>query len=866
MRLILLLGALFVFSNQIFGQQIINGHISDGTSGIQNVNITVSNPITKSIIAFTFTNAKGDYAIKYNSEVDSLILSVRIMSYESKILTIKNQNQEINLTLEPKVTVLKEVSVARDPITKLGDTLSYNVDAFKNKNDRVLADILRKLPGIEIENSGRILYQGEAINKYYIEGLDLLGGKYNLANDNLNIEAVRSVEVLENHQPIRILDSLSVSDKAAINIRLKAKIAKTGIANLGMGYDPLLHFVNYTPMFFSRGLQAIATVQANNVGISLEKQIKSLTDSEDNSPTEWLRIQQINSPPFSENRFIDNTSKLGSINVLKQVKKELELKLNFEILKENVKQVGYTNTRFFTSRDSLISLDEQIINATESQYAKLNLSLKKNTKADYFSNVFEMKYAENQAVGNIMKSGINISQKVNIPSLTFKNHYYKFLKINKKLYALQSTIGKENSHQSLAVNPSLYVLNKTSTGASQYVQNNSWYARNAISGNFKLNEKQTLETQFGYNFSRETLNSNLFFEEATSNLPGFQNKLIWQKHIPYFKVKSQVNLKAVKLTFQLPVQYNFIKAFDRDLNKSETVNKPSFEPRIDFLYNLNNNWELRSSVYRNVRIGESTSLYFGNIMQTYRNIQKIDAPISLNTSLGSLLKLSYNNTLKDLFGYLAFNQTYATNNLQFVNKISPDGVLTKSAILNPNQSSSKFLNFRISKFFRNVKTNLSLQESLNQINSIQFVNDAGNDVKLKSATTRVDINSAFSKNLGLVYGLNWSVFRNFVAETANEQVSQISQNLKLNISLPKNVYLGIQNEYYVNQTSASKNYFLDVLLRKTITKHKIDLDATFSNIFNTVLNISYQNNSLSYVESAFALRPRQVLFRVRFSY
>ena len=94
MRLILLLGALFVFSNQIFGQQIINGHISDGTSGIQNVNITVSNPITKSIIAFTFTNAKGDYAIKYNSEVDSLILSLRIMSYESKILTIKNQNQK----------------------------------------------------------------------------------------------------------------------------------------------------------------------------------------------------------------------------------------------------------------------------------------------------------------------------------------------------------------------------------------------------------------------------------------------------------------------------------------------------------------------------------------------------------------------------------------------------------------------------------------------------------------------------------------------------------------------------------------------------------------------------------------------------
>jgi hypothetical protein len=47
---------------------------------------------------------------------------------------------------------------------------------------------------------GKILYQGKAINKYYIEGLDLLEGKYNLANDNLPYQEVSQVQILENHQ------------------------------------------------------------------------------------------------------------------------------------------------------------------------------------------------------------------------------------------------------------------------------------------------------------------------------------------------------------------------------------------------------------------------------------------------------------------------------------------------------------------------------------------------------------------------------------------------------------------------------------------------------------------------------------------
>jgi hypothetical protein len=65
------------------------------------------------------------------------------------------------------------------------------VNSFSKEQDRSIGDVLKRMPGIEVPD-GKILYQGKAINKYYIEGLDLLEGKYNLANDNLPYQEVSS--------------------------------------------------------------------------------------------------------------------------------------------------------------------------------------------------------------------------------------------------------------------------------------------------------------------------------------------------------------------------------------------------------------------------------------------------------------------------------------------------------------------------------------------------------------------------------------------------------------------------------------------------------------------------------------------------
>ena len=77
--------------------------------------------------------------------------------------------------------------------------------SFVDVTDKSIGDVLKKLPGIQVLSTGQILYQNKAISKFYIEGLDMLRGKYGIATHNIDVSKVATVQVLENHQPIKAL-------------------------------------------------------------------------------------------------------------------------------------------------------------------------------------------------------------------------------------------------------------------------------------------------------------------------------------------------------------------------------------------------------------------------------------------------------------------------------------------------------------------------------------------------------------------------------------------------------------------------------------------------------------------------------------
>ena len=217
-----------MFGLKGFSQNKITGTVKDTAGNIlAGAVVTIKSEHSNAILSYGTADIDGHFSVAISTDALNLVISVLHLGYKTFDKKITNTSQNISITLEESIEALKEVVVTSYNIEKKGDTLSYSVSAFKDQKDRTIADVLKKMPGIEVLSNGQILYMGNAIEKYYIEGMDMLEGRYNLANDNISADDVSKVQILENHQPIKVLDSLVFSDINIIILVMTFHVAIT---------------------------------------------------------------------------------------------------------------------------------------------------------------------------------------------------------------------------------------------------------------------------------------------------------------------------------------------------------------------------------------------------------------------------------------------------------------------------------------------------------------------------------------------------------------------------------------------------------------------------------------------------------------
>ena len=140
-----------------------------------------------------YAGASDEVGISYEKESERL----RVGDQSSGMrLSLKERTMKVDMVLTPKAVSLKEVTVKPDPLRQRGDTLSHNLASFLGKGDVTLEDGLKRLPGVDVSQNGGISYMGKPISQFNIEGMDLLGGKYNLATRNIPADYVTQVEIV----------------------------------------------------------------------------------------------------------------------------------------------------------------------------------------------------------------------------------------------------------------------------------------------------------------------------------------------------------------------------------------------------------------------------------------------------------------------------------------------------------------------------------------------------------------------------------------------------------------------------------------------------------------------------------------------
>ncbi len=220
----LLTALLLIVASYSFAQIKVEGIVKDSIgTPLDLANVIAINQETKALDSYGITNDKGRYKLnlKKNTSYKLQVSYIGMKSYE-EIITTKESDLSKSFNLLEDNT-LDEIELTYEmPVTIKGDTLIYNADSFKNGTERKLEDVLKKLPGVEINDDGQIEVEGKVVGKVMVEGKDFFDGDSKLATKNIPANAVDKIEVLRNHSDVGQLSGVQNNqDNIALNIKLK---------------------------------------------------------------------------------------------------------------------------------------------------------------------------------------------------------------------------------------------------------------------------------------------------------------------------------------------------------------------------------------------------------------------------------------------------------------------------------------------------------------------------------------------------------------------------------------------------------------------------------------------------------------------
>lgn len=317
----------------------LSGTVTDAAGQpLSGVIIKSIDATTKKMAGYAQSGNDGHWTI--TAKAGSL-LQFTAMGFKKQELTVKEGMKEQRVALEDNAVALKEIMVKAAPVRLSGDTIKYLLSTYSKPEDRTLADVLSRVPGFEVnKDNGQISYEGKSISNFYIEGMDLMGGKYGVAAKSLPQQDVAMVEVMKHHQPIRVLDDFTYSDDNAINIRMKKGAKEHWIATFDGGAGVKSHgglwcFESFA-MRLKPSWQTIITYKTNNTGKDILSESEALlTTGELGETLRPLIVLPAPSTSRLGQRSLFNRTHVVTFNTLLRLTDNSQMNL----------QVTYTNDR-----------------------------------------------------------------------------------------------------------------------------------------------------------------------------------------------------------------------------------------------------------------------------------------------------------------------------------------------------------------------------------------------------------------------------------------------------------------------------------------------------------------------------------------
>ena len=856
---------------KVQSQTVISGRLAD-TAGepIPNVSVLVHNIGSDLIVAYGFSDIDGNYEISFNLPADSLDIKTNSSFYEKITKRITNTSQTIDFVLKEEVYELKGVTVMARSIEKTGDTVEYFVDSFVGLEDKSIEDVLKKMPGIEVEGNGQILYQGLPIQKFYVEGMDLMDGQYATISKNLPHQSVASVEIYENHQPIQLLQDRIETDRASLNIKLSKDVTVTGSGEVGIGAYPLLWNANVTPMLFTNKMQMMASLQSNNIGKDLlnNNMISYYQDADEEAPDADEELSIISSPiPLIEkSRYLDNTSHLANFNILAPISKTTQMRVNLSYINDLQKQNSSQQNTYFLPNDT-ISYTETISNKIYDSYLKGDVAIDRNDKKAYVKDKIEFSKRWNKSYGYVLNNDENINQILNNQAMSVANDLRMLFPVGKHLLDFVSYNSYDNLPESLNVEPGVFEeifnVGKPYQKTSQHFDKERFFTNEALSGIFTFGNI-IVSSKLGISHYQNKVKTNLavFPHE---NLLGHISLINDVNHTytkPYFSSRLEYKLRRATFVLNFPLSLNHATTNNRE--EKQELTKVFLNPKLSFKYEFNNMFKINASGQYEQNIDNFENYYDNPVLSDYQSLFTKTAPMSVSDLTRANVRFTFNQPFYAINSSLSYTYQHRNSDIIYKYDIDENGASYLQMIESPNTSDYHVINLNVKKFISVIKTTIGLKANLLHNTRHNILNGSLVENKNISASIMPNMMVTIKHWAHFNYSFNFNNIQTFSEDVKKSDVNYLRHYCKLNIFPHRDHLITLNSEIY---SHLGKNYiYFDASYQYSIPKYKLDFELKCNNIFNNKLYVSYYSGAFSIVESIYEIRPMEIFLSVKFRF
>ncbi|MDY0211209.1 MAG: hypothetical protein ACOXZJ_03890 [Bacteroidales bacterium] len=873
----------FLLPLELCCQVVISGKVTDSKArkAVPDVNVLLLTKDGKSFYAYTITGEEGRYKLSCNAKVDSMMLKVTGFNIKEQMRIIENKTQTVDLQVEEQVLTIREVTVKAEPIVRRSDTVNYYVANFIDSLDRSVGDVLKKMPGIEVRESGEIRYLGKSINKFYVEGLDLLKGRYGIGTRNIQAKDIATVQILENHQSVKALKDIDFSTDPAINLKLKesAKGTFNSVVQLGGGYKPIMWNGEVTTIFFGRKFQTLNTYKTNNTGEDVSGELKSFYGGLEATVSQ-LGILAPGAPAIDRQRYLNNNVHAVSVNTLNVLKHDYQLNINGAYLHDRQLSDASSVTTYYIKDSSPLVIREQSSASRKTRQVDLGIELTANTEKMYLKNNLVLEGSRNIDHGQILQSADTVLQDFSVPSAIRLRNTFNLVKPFSSLrFSCSSITDFSNSPSSLKVTPLLYpgifgTDVQTARGSFQELDSRRFFTNNSASLYKKVRD-WTFSLWGNANWQQERMTAMLSpLEENTKSTiapDSLQNHLSWNK-LDLFLSPGVTFRSSGKFRWDagLYCSLNFRDITLKDFMKNAVLQQISrlyLDPRLNVNATLSNNLKISANAMTSHITGGLYEMYTGYIMTNYRTIQNRSGIISESRYSSCSVTLNYGNAILSLFG--ALDALYWVNHSNVLYGTEYSGSLSQlTTYAFDNTSRGVRTNASFGKRFDAIATTVTLKGGYNY--SLRDILRQGTlmNTTYRTYNAGLEILSRIGESVVAEYSGTWYNSRSRIENSSQQldPIQMITQKATAKFIITKkwSCNLSAEHSYNSSITSGDRNmFFLDIQTRYKTKRFDYTLEAR--NLLNTKnFNTASYSDVTAYIYS-YTLRPFSVLLKVRFS-